>query len=102
MKPLILHLTLYAEYFSAILAGTKNIEYRRRSERYDKQFQKPYTHVKFVNGYGHHRPWLIAEISRIEKTDDQWLIHLGNVLESGNLSVLISPPETHSAQVAPE
>lgn len=84
MKPLVLHLTLYAEYFSAILAGTKNIEYRRRSERYDKQFQKPYTHIKFVNGYGHHRPWLLIEINRFEKTSDQWLIHLGDILEHGN------------------
>lgn len=85
MKPLTLHLTLYAEYFSAILAGRKTIEYRRRCERYDKQFQKPYTHIKFVNGYGNHRPWLLVEINRFEKTSDQWLIHLGNILEHGNI-----------------
>lgn len=85
MQTLVLHLTLYAEYFSAILAGTKSIEYRRRSERYDKQFQKPYTHIKFVNGYGHHRPWLLIEIKQFEQAPDQWLIHLGDVLESGNI-----------------
>lgn len=88
MQPLTLHLTLYAEYFSAILAKTKRIEYRRRSERYDRQFQKPYTHVKFVNGYGHHRPWLIANIAQFEQTPDQWLIHLGDVVDSGNLHLL--------------
>jgi hypothetical protein len=81
----ILRLTLYKQYFDAILSGAKSIEYRRRSSRYDKQFLKPYTHIKFVNGYGNHRPWLIAEISHFEKADDQWLIHLGNVLESGNI-----------------
>jgi hypothetical protein len=85
MKPLTLHLTLYRQYFDAILAGTKNIEYRRRSERYDQQFKKPYTHIKFINGYGHHRPWLLVEIKRFEQTPDQWLIHLGNVLSSGNI-----------------
>lgn len=85
MQPLTLHLTLYAEHFSAILAGTKNIEYRRRSERYDKQFQKPYTHIKFINGYGRHRPWLLIEIQRFEKTPNQWLIHLGDILEHGNI-----------------
>lgn len=85
MQPLVLHLTLCRQYFDAILAGTKNIEYRRRSERYDQQFKKPYTHIKFVNGYGHHRPWILVEISRFEKTRNQWLIHLGNILEHGNI-----------------
>ena len=88
MQPLVLHLTLYAEYFSAILAGTKNIEYRRRSEQYDNKFKRPYTHIKFVNGYGNHRPWLITEISRIEKCPNEWRIHLGPVIESGNLHLL--------------
>lgn len=63
-----LHLTLYKQYFDAILSGEKRIEYRRRSPRYDKQFQNPYTHIKFVNDYGNQRPWLIAEIERFEKT----------------------------------
>jgi molybdopterin/thiamine biosynthesis adenylyltransferase len=85
MEPLTLHLTLFRQYFDAILAGTKNIEYRRRSDRYDKQFQKPFTHIKFVNGYGNHRPWLLIKIERFEKTSDQWLIHLGNILEHGNI-----------------
>jgi len=85
MQPLVLHLTLYRQYFNAILAGTKNIEYRRRSGRYDNQFKKPYTHIKFVNGYGSKRPWLLIEIKRFEQTPDQWLIHLGDILEHGNI-----------------
>lgn len=91
MQPLTLHLTLYRQYFDAILSGTKTIEYRRRSERYDKQFQKPYTHIKFVNGYGRHRPWLVAKIARFEQTPDQWLIHLGPVVDSGNIHPTLFP-----------
>ena len=81
-----LYLTLYREYFDAILNGTKRIEYRHRSFRYDRMFLKLYTHVKFVNGYGHHRPWLIAEIVQFKKTKNHWLIYLGTVIKSGNLS----------------
>lgn len=85
---MILHLSLYAEFFAAILAGTKRIEYRRRCDRWDKMLARPYQRVKFVNGYGSHRPWMICEIARIEQTPDQWLIHLGSVLDSGNLGLL--------------
>jgi ASC-1-like (ASCH) protein len=82
---MILHLTLFKQYFDAILSGEKRIEYRKRSARYDKMFLKPYTRIKFVNGYGHHRPWLLIEIKRFEQAPDQWLIHLGDILEHGNL-----------------
>lgn len=83
-----LHLSLYAEYFAAILAGTKGIEYRRRCDRWDKMLSRPYQRVKFINGYGNHRPWLICEVAGIEQTPEQWLIYLGAVLESGNLELL--------------
>jgi hypothetical protein len=59
---MILHLSLYAEYFSAILAGTKQIEYRRRCDRWDKMLIRPYHRIHFVNGYGKHRPWMILTI----------------------------------------
>lgn len=85
---MILHLSLCAEYFAAILAGTKGIEYRRRCDRWDKMLARPYQTVKFINGYGAHRPWMTCEVTRIEKTPEQWLIHLGPVLESGNLGLL--------------
>ena len=83
-----LNLVLYRQYFNEILDGTKKTEYRNRSGRYDKKFQKPFDRVKFVNGYGHHRPWLIADIYRIEMTDDAWLIHLDKIIDSGNLHLL--------------
>lgn len=83
-----IHLSLYAEHFAAILAGTKRIEYRRRCPHWDRMLSKPFSRVHFVNGYGAHRPWLMAEITRIEMSEDQWLIHLGSVTASGNLGLL--------------
>lgn len=83
-----LHLSLYAEFFTAILRGEKKIEYRRRCARWDKMLRKPFDAVHFVNGYGSHRPWMIVAIDRIEETPEQWLIHLGAVSESGNLDLL--------------
>jgi len=85
MKSIILHLTLYRQYFDAILSGEKKIEYRRRCQRYDRMFERPWTHIKFVNGYGNHRPWMIVQIQAFEKGPDMWMIHLGPVIESGNI-----------------
>ncbi len=83
-----LHLSLYAEFFAAILSGEKTIEYRRRCPRWDKMLRKPFVAVHFVNGYGSARPWMIVGVERIEETPEEWLIHLGAVSESGNLELL--------------
>ena len=85
---MILHLSLYSQHFVDILAGTKRIEYRRRCARWDKMLTKGHTHMHMVNGYGAHRPWLDAKIARIEKTADNWLIHIEAVTGSGNLHLL--------------
>jgi hypothetical protein len=84
----ILHLSLYAEFFTAILRGEKPIEYRRRSPRWDKMLRKSYDAVRFVNGYGSRRPWMDCEIVRIEETPEQWLIHISPPFASGNLDLL--------------
>ncbi len=83
-----LHLSLCAEHFFAILAGTKKTEFRRRCDRWDGMLAKPFARVKFVNGYGHHRPWMVVAIQRIEQADEEWRIHLGEVMESGNIHLL--------------
>lgn len=85
----VLYLTLYKQWFVEILEGRKHVEYRRRTARYDKMFTKQeYSHVVFTNGYGYERPWMIVEIREFECTEEQWLIHLGGVVVSGNLDVL--------------
>jgi hypothetical protein len=83
-----LHLSLYREFFEAILAGSKKIEYRRRCDRWDKMFAKKWDQVKFINGYGDHRPWLICDITGMECDADEWRIHLGDIHSSGNLELL--------------
>jgi hypothetical protein len=83
-----LNLTLHRAFFEQILSGSKKIEYRERKPLYDKKFTRSFDFVKFVNGYGNHRPWLISEISEIKKTEESWEIHLAKVLDAGNLHLL--------------
>jgi hypothetical protein len=82
---MLLTLSLYKEYFDQILSGEKKIEYRQRSEHWDKRLSKQYDTVKFINGYGNDRPWLVCQVTKIEKDNYEWRVHLGEVLDSGNL-----------------
>ena len=86
-KPL--YLTLYAEYFYAILNGTKTIEYRKLSEYYEKRFKKKYDVIYFINGYGKHRPYMIIELIKIKKTKKFYELYLGNILKIGNIKLEI-------------
>jgi len=92
---LTLHLSLYQQWFLEILEGTKKIEYRRRCPHWDKKFTShSYNRVHFVNGYGAARPWMECEIEKIKfhfsnyEGNGQWEIHLGRILETGNLELL--------------
>lgn len=63
----VLLLTLSKKPFEVMITGEKRDEYRREtdwilSRLCDKESKdKDYTHVKFVNGYGHDKPYFIAE-----------------------------------------
>ena len=58
----VLHLTLKKKWFDMILSGEKREEYRDLSDYWWKRLTKGgYTHIKFVNGYGNHRPWMLVE-----------------------------------------
>lgn len=80
-----LHLSLYKKWFDEILSGNKKIEYREIKPYYDRILNKKYNEVKFVNGYGNFRPFIIAEIVYIHKSDKFYEIHLGKIIETGNL-----------------
>jgi len=58
----ILHLTLHKKWFDMIQSGVKKEEYRERKPFWDKRLSKQYDRIKFVNGYGNHRPWMIVEL----------------------------------------
>ena len=78
-------MSLYKKWFDEILQGTKKIEYREVKPYYDKLLKKDYSEVKFVNGYGGNRPYLIIEIIKITKGKEYYQIHLGSIIETGNL-----------------
>lgn len=80
-----LHLSLYKKWFDEILQGTKRIEYREIKPYYDKLLKNQYDAVKFVNGYGKDRPFLVVNIKKIIKGKEFYEIHLGNIVETGNL-----------------
>lgn len=81
-----LHLSLYKKWFDEILKGSKKIEYRDIKPYYDKLLSKEYDEVKFVNGYGNNRPYLVANIVKIIKGTKYYEIHLGEILEIGNIN----------------
>lgn len=82
-----LHLSLYKKWFDEILNGTKKIEYREIKPYYNKLLNKVYDEVKFVNGYGNDRPYLVIKITKIIKNNEYYEIHLGKIIETGNMYV---------------
>ena len=80
-----LYLSLYKKWFDEILTGKKKIEYREIKPFYDRLLSKNYTEVKFINGYGNTRPYIIVRISKIQKGGKYYEIHLGEILERGNI-----------------
>ena len=80
-----LHLSLYKKWFDEILNGTKKIEYRELKPYYERLLSKQYEEVKFVNGYGKERPFVVLKILGITRSNKFFEIHLGEVIDSGNL-----------------
>ncbi len=80
-----LHLSIYKKWFDEILLGSKKTEYREIKPFYDKLLKNHYDEVKFVNGYGEERPFLVVKVTKIIKAKEFYEIHLGNIIETGNL-----------------
>lgn len=81
-----LHLSLFRKWFDEIKEGKKLVEYREIKPHYDRLLNKNYDEVKFVNGYGNCRPYLIASVNKIIKSEKYYEIHLGKILEIGNIN----------------
>tara|TARA_Y100001978_G_C23450959_1_gene317673 strand:- start:238 stop:540 length:303 start_codon:yes stop_codon:yes gene_type:complete len=98
-----LHLTLKKVWFNLMISGKKKIEYRKSSLWIQKRLlNKKYDYIKFVNGYGNDKPYFICkykgyQISKenkkieidgnpIEIKKGDYLIHLGSIIEKGNLT----------------
>lgn len=81
-----LHLTLHREWFDLIRSGKKTEEYRKYTRYWNSRLlDKKYDVVKFVNGYGAHRPFMIVECKGIWAYPGKWIITLGKILEVGNV-----------------
>lgn len=61
----ILHLTLHKRWFDMIASGEKKEEYREMKPFWHKRLSKKYDYVKFVNGYGADRPWMLVELKEV-------------------------------------
>jgi len=90
----ILHLTLHRKWFDMIASGEKREEYRAMKDYWHRRLNqfRHYDAVKFVNGYGAHRPWMLVELKgkRMGIGKPEWgapstpvfILELGAILES--------------------
>lgn len=85
----LLQLNLHRKYFRAILEGTKKVEYREKTDYWTNRLTKrKYTHVRFRNGYLKVAPEMIVELKRINETDDEYELRLGEIVSKKNVRML--------------
>lgn len=85
-----LNLTIYKEYFEAILGGWKTKEFRGNTPYYRSRIRDSHRvvkhdTVKFTNGYGKNRPYMIVELKDVTETKELFTLYLGKILEKGNI-----------------
>jgi hypothetical protein len=81
----ILHLNLHREFFAAIAAGTKRIEYRRQSPHWRKRLEnREYDAILFRNGYAADAPEMLVEFRGLCRygsgPNSHYAIRLGKIL----------------------
>lgn len=89
IKPRILRLTLYKNYFRDILNGQKKVEYRNVSEYWHRRLDgKMFDIIEFRNGYYPDAPVIRAEFKGIERKGSFYHIHIGQILSTKNIYML--------------
>ena len=83
--PKVLHLNLHREFFAAIAAGTKRIEYRDRTEYWQRRLEgRRYDVIQFRNGYATLAPVMVVEFLGLRRYGRAgtgcYAIRLGRVL----------------------
>ncbi len=81
----VLHLNLHREYFAAIVAGTKRIEYRDRTPYWQRRLEgRKYDVIQFRNGYATRAPVMVVEFLGLRRygqgSAGYYAIRLGRVL----------------------
>lgn len=91
-----LTLTLHAWFFNEIYQGRKKNEYREDSEFWQKRLldnngkPKKFKYVKFINGYGAHRPYMVVEWLGCEYFGE-FDIQLGKIIKAENMAIFKVP-----------
>ena len=93
----ILHLTLKKKWFDMILSGEKREEYREIKPYWmDRLNNVSFTHIRFVNGYGKDKPWLLINWRGMYQGKglclwgappgkSVYILELGAIVDSGNI-----------------
>lgn len=77
-----LHLNLHRQFFAAIVAGSKRIEYRKRTPYWRRRLEgRKYDVIKFRNGYAKKAPEMLVEFRRLRKRGRNYEILLGRILK---------------------
>jgi len=85
----LLQLVLHREFFQAILDGAKTVEYRDRTDYWERRLNnREYTHIRFRNGYLTVAPEMVVELKKIKKTKKQFELHLGEIVSKKNIRLL--------------
>jgi ASC-1-like (ASCH) protein len=85
-QPATLHLNLHREFFAQIAAGTKRIEYRRRTPFWRRRLEgHHYDVIQFRNGYATRAPEMHVEFLGVRKygkgRKSYYPIRLGRILK---------------------
>jgi hypothetical protein len=83
--PEILYLNLHREFFVAIAAGRKRIEYRKQSPYWRKRLEdRKYDAISFRNGYANNAPEMLLEFRGLRRyghgRNAYYAIRLGKIL----------------------
>lgn len=93
----ILLLRLTEEWFYKIHSGEKTEEYRELKNYWAKRLiSKRYNAIKFVNGFGSDRPWMIIEYKQLgigmgkkewgaPDNEQVFVLTLGKIIDEGNI-----------------
>lgn len=79
-----LTMNIERQYFAAIVAGTKKVEYRRRSKFWKRRIEPLTTPFKLrlLNGMTHPIPEAVVAVTRVttDRAGSEYRLHLGEVL----------------------
>jgi hypothetical protein len=84
--PAILHLNLHREFFAAVAAKTKRIEYRKQTPYWKTRLEgRKYDFIQFRNGYATQAPEMLVEFLGVRKygkgRSGYYAIRLGRILK---------------------